>query len=122
MVEGVDAKVYFVNYSREMEEARSRGELLTNSFVRFRKQSVGRALIDVDDLGDAEGLLSNPLYLGEAARKLLKRGIIPTEDGWGGWLGRYQAAICNASGEIEERKKRAVVPGRRRGRDRSPGR
>ncbi len=78
-----------------MEEARSRGELWTNSFVRLRKLPVDRALmLDIIDQGDAEKLLDNPRHLGGAARQLLKRGIMPTEDGWGGWLGRYQSAIC----------------------------
>jgi hypothetical protein len=55
MLEGTDAKVYFINYSREMEEARSRGKLRTNSFVRLRKVALNGALtLDVNDLGDAE--------------------------------------------------------------------
>jgi hypothetical protein len=87
MLEGTDAKVYFINYSREMEEARSRGELRTNSFVQLRKVALDGALtLDFNDLGDAERLLTNPRHLGEKARDLLKRGIVPTEDGWGGWL------------------------------------
>ena len=39
MLESTDAKVYFVHYTPEIEEARSRGELRTNSFVRLRKLS-----------------------------------------------------------------------------------
>jgi hypothetical protein len=41
MLEGTDAKVHFIQYTPEMEQARSRGELKTNSFVRLRKLSVG---------------------------------------------------------------------------------
>jgi hypothetical protein len=124
MLEGTDAKVYLINYTQEIEEARSRGKLRTNSFARLRKLSVGRASIDVDDLGNAEGLLSNSRYLHTAARQLLMRGIVPTEDGWAGWLGRYQGALHKAAGEIEEPKERDVVRGQRRGRnrDRSMGR
>jgi hypothetical protein len=82
MQEGTDAKVYFINYGREMEEARSRGELRTNSFVRLRKVSLNGVLtLDVKDLGDAEQLLTNPRHLGEAARELVRRGIMPNEDG-----------------------------------------
>ena len=85
MLEGTDAKAYFINYSREMEEARSRGELRTNSFARLRKLSMyGAPTLYVKVLGDAEQLLTNPGHLCEAARQLLKRGIMPTEDGWGG--------------------------------------
>jgi hypothetical protein len=123
MLEGTDAKVYFINYSREMEEARSRGDLRTNSFVRLRKLSLDGALtLDVKDLGDADQLLTNPRHLGEEACELLKRGIMPTEDGWGGWLGKYQAALCKTAREIEERKERNMARARRRQRDRSVGR
>jgi type IV secretory pathway VirD2 relaxase len=123
MLEGTDAKVHFINYSREIEEARSRGDLRTNSWVRLRKLSLDGALtLDVKDLGNAELLLTNPRHLGEEARELLKRGIMPTEDGWGGWLGKYQAALCKTAREIEERKERNMARARRRQRDRSVGR
>ena len=116
MLEGTDAKVHLINYTPEIEEARRRGELRTNSFVRLKKLSVGRAPIDVDDLGDAEGLLRNPRYLGAAARQLLMKGIVPAEDGWAGWLGRYQAAVCKTMREIEELEERNPIHRRERGR------
>ncbi len=123
MLEGTDAKVYFINYSREMEEARSRGEPRTNSLVRLRKQFLNGALtLDVNDLGDAEKLLTNPRHLAEKARDLLKRGIMPTEAGWGGWLGKYQAALCKTTREIEEGKEWNLVRSQQRKRDRSVGR
>ena len=123
MLEGTDAKVYFINYSREMEEARSRGELRTNSFVRLRKLSLdGATTLAVNDLGDADRLLTDHNHLGEKARELLKRGIMPTEGGWGGWLGKYQAALCKAGREIEERKERNLARAQQRQRDRSVGR
>ncbi len=124
MLEGTDAKVYLINYTLEMEAARGRGELQTNSFVRLSRRSGGGAVIDINDMGDAEGLLSNSGYLRTAARKLFMRGVVPTEDGWAGWLGRYQAALSKATSEIEEPKERDVVPRPRKGRsrDRSLGR
>ena len=79
-------------------------------------------MLDVVDLGDAEMLLNNPRHFGEVARQLLKRGIIPTEDGWGGWLGRYQSALCTTTREIEERNERDWVRKQERRRDRSRGR
>jgi hypothetical protein len=95
-------RVHFIHYTPEMAEARSRGELRTTSFVRLRKLPVDRALmLDVIDLGDAETLLNNPRHFRETARRHLKRGIPPTEDGWGGCLGRYQSALCKATREIE---------------------
>jgi hypothetical protein len=123
MLEGTDAKIHYIHYTPEMEEARSRGELRTNSFVRLRNVPVDRELmLDVIDLGDAEMLLSNPHHLGETARQFLKRGVTPTEDGWGGWLGRYQVALCKATGELEERNERDRIRKHERHRDRSRGR
>jgi hypothetical protein len=115
--------VYFINYSREIQEVRSRGELRTNSFVRLRKLSLnGAPMLDVSDLGNADRLLANRSHLGERARELIKRGIMPTEDGWGGWLGNYQAALCKATREIEERKERNLAREQKRQRNRAVGR
>ena len=73
---------------------RSRGGLRTNSLVRLRKLlNEGRPVIEVDDLGDAESILCNKLHLRETAQKLIRRGIIPKDDGRDGWLGRYQKAL-----------------------------
>ena len=119
MLEGTDAKVHFIQYTPEMEEARSRGELRTNSFVRLRRLSPDQGeKLDVRDLGDAERLLTDPHHISAVARHVLECGIIPTEDGWGGWLGRYQAGLRNAVREIVERQ----VRDRTRSRDRSLGR
>jgi hypothetical protein len=125
MLEGADSKVHFVHYTPEMEEARSRGELRVNSFVRLRNIFAnGVAISDVEDLGNAERLLSNRCYLTDAASKLLNRGIVPTEDGWGGWLGRYQAALASAAAEMSQRTEEMLLRKheRKRQRDRSLGR
>ena len=37
MLEGTDARVHYVYYTPEMEAARNRGGLRTNSFIRLRK-------------------------------------------------------------------------------------
>jgi hypothetical protein len=121
MLEGTDAKVHFTQYTPEMEEARSRGELSVNSFIRLRRLSA-TAILEVSDLGDAEKLLKNPHHLSETAHELLKRGCVPTQDGWGGWLGRYQNALREVTSETEERKKGDQTGIRDRRRDRSPDR
>jgi type IV secretory pathway VirD2 relaxase len=120
MLEGTDAKVHFIHYTPEMEEARSRSELRVNSFVRLQRLSA-MAILEVHDLGDAEKLLNSP-RLKEAAYEFLNRGIIPTEDGWGGWLGRYQTALCRTACEIEVPKEWEPDHFRPRSRDRSLGR
>ena len=78
----------------------------------------------VEDLGTAESLLSNRRYLTKAAGKLLNRGIMPAEDGWGGWLGQYQAALAHAAIEIHRRERdtSARTTERKRQRERAFGR
>ena len=103
LLEGTDARVHYILYTPEIEEARSSGRLRTNSFVRLRKLFVdGEPLLDVQDLGPAEAMLDNKRHLAEVARAFLKRGLLPDEDGWGGWLGRYQAALRSAAMEIRD--------------------
>lgn len=70
----------------------------------------------IEDLGNAETLLSNRTYLTDTASKLLHRGIMPIEDGWGGWLGRYQTALTKTASEIIQRAQKIVA--RNHGRDR----
>ena len=123
ILEGTDAKVHFVYYAPEMEEARSRGGLGTNHFVQLRKLFLaGRPTLDIRDLGDAEKLLNNRRLLEENVRALLERGAIPTEDGWGGWLGKYQAALASTAKEIVHNRERLPAPSPERRRDRSRGR
>jgi hypothetical protein len=119
MLEGTDAKVHFIQYTPEMEEARSRGELGTNSFVRLKRFGTS---IDIEDLGDAEKLLKNPRHLRGTARELLNHRIIPTEDGWGGWLGLYQTLLRETALEVEEGNTLDQTRSRDRRRDRSPDR
>jgi hypothetical protein len=95
LLESTAAKVYYIPYTREMEERRSLGGLSTNSFVRLRKLSGdGRLRIEIEDFGYAEAILINRGLLREKVEALRRKGVSPTEDGWGGWLGRYQKALC----------------------------
>jgi len=126
MLEGTDAKVHFVEHTSEIEEARSLGGLRTNSFIRLRKLFVdGRPALDLEDMGDAEGVLKNRTHLERTAQQLIKRGVIPTEDGWGGWLGRYQAALRETALQLEGEREHNWINGpkeRQRDRDRLRGR
>lgn len=102
MLEGVDARVHFIEYTREMEEARGQGKLRTNSFVRLRRILPDcESTLEIEDLGDSEVLLKNRHYLRNEAQQLLNRGVVPNEDGWGGWLGSYQSALKRAAMELE---------------------
>ena len=97
-------KVHLIYYTPEMEEARSSGKLRANSFVRLQKQfENGRPVLEVEDSGDAERVLRKTSAISaKSARLFLARGIVPSEDGWGGWLGRYQAAVKKTATELME--------------------
>jgi hypothetical protein len=124
MLESTEAKVYFIQYTPEMEEARNRGDLRVNSFVRMRNFSARESVVlNIQDLGNAEQLLSKSQYFIQAAKKHLKQGIMPTENGWGGWLGQYQANLAQAVQHMAEVGRQAPeMKQRNPQRDRSFGR
>src|SRR5260370_31414262 len=80
MLEGTDGRVHYVYYTPEIDEARSRGGLRTNSFVRLRKLfSEGHPVLKIEELGDSESILRNKRYLRETVHRLIRRGIVPQE-------------------------------------------
>jgi hypothetical protein len=98
LLEGTDGRVHYVYYTPEMEATRNRGGLRANSFIRLRKLFAdGHPALEIHELGDSESILRNKRYLRETAQRLTRRGIIPQEDGWNGWLGRYQKALREAA-------------------------
>jgi hypothetical protein len=110
MLEGIDARVHHISYTSELEEARNRGQLRTNSFVRLRRYIVSGAIsIEPEDLGDAESILKKKQYLRATARRLVQQGNSLQEDGWGGWLGRYQAALRRTAEELANESNRETA-------------
>jgi type IV secretory pathway VirD2 relaxase len=101
LLECTDARVHYIYYTPEMNAARNAGGLKIDSFIRLRKLFTGRPVLEIDELGDAESILRDKLHLRETARQLARRGIIPQNDGWDGWLGRYQKALAEAAKAIE---------------------
>jgi type IV secretory pathway VirD2 relaxase len=98
LLEGTDAQVHMIFYTPEMEEARSAGRLKPNSFVQMRIKGSGRGrILQVIDLGDATSILRNKPFLRSSVQRLLRQGVIPIEEGWGGWLGQYQSEISKAT-------------------------
>ena len=117
MLEGTDAKVHCIYHTPQMAEARGRGGLRPNRFVRLRKLfENGRPLLEIDELGHSKKILGDRPHHEETARRLLQSGTAPVEDGWGGWLGRYQSALRKAAIDLEDVRK----PSRER--DHSQGR
>lgn len=97
MLEGTDARVHYMYYTPEIEAARAHRALRTNAFVQLRKLTIdGRPVLEIEDGGDAEELLRNKRQLREIGQRLIRRGFIPQDDGWAGWLGRYQKALRDA--------------------------
>jgi hypothetical protein len=116
MLEGTDAQVHYVHYTPEMEAARSEGGLRTNSFVKLRR-IIGvdqESRTDVQDLGDANAMLSNRHHFRNEARELIKHGLIPSDEGWGGWMGRYQKIMRHEAVDLKRRQQAGQERDRRR--------
>lgn len=101
-LEGTDACVHLIDYTPEIEHARSQGRLRPNSFVRLRRVfGDDGPVVECADFGDSEAILHDRQRLQRTARDLVRSGILPTDDGWGGWLGRYQRVLREAAMELE---------------------
>jgi hypothetical protein len=91
LLESTEGQVFYIPHDGMIERARHRGQLKPNAFIEIRREPDGR--LTVQDMGDAEALLNNIPYLKNAAQKSLQLGPMPEGPSWGGWLGRWQAAI-----------------------------
>ena len=110
MLEGTEGRIHFIQYTPEMEQARAQGRLRTNAFVRLRRLFVdGAPSLETEDLGRSENMLRNRQHLADTAQRLIKRGVIPVEDGWGGWLGRYQGALRETALRLEQEREQAEL-------------
>jgi type IV secretory pathway VirD2 relaxase len=102
MLEGTDARAHYVYYTPEIEAARNRGGLPTNAFIQLRNSTAdARPALEISDLGDSEALLHDTRQLREIGQRLIRRGIILEDQGWSGWLGRYQKALRDAATILE---------------------
>ena len=102
LLEGTDGKIHLIYHTPEMEEARSRGRLKTNSFIRLQKQfENGRPVLEVTDHGNADKVLQNRKHLEERARILMRAGVALGNEAWGGWLGRYYSALRRAQETLQ---------------------
>lgn len=98
LLEGTDAKVHLIYYTPEMEKARNRGKLRSNSFVRLQKQfENGRPVLEVEDYGNAERFLQDRRHFVGGAETMAARGQTRSVGGWGGWVGRYEAALVESA-------------------------
>jgi len=119
MLEATSAKVLYIEYTPEMEGIRGRGGLKANSFLRLRKVSEnGRVRAEVEDHGPAEALLTNRAMLREKIHELREAGLGPAEEGWGGWLGKYQRALCEIEAERSSTRRSQLIDREKHQKDR----
>jgi hypothetical protein len=108
MLEGTDAKVHCIYHTPEMVEARGRGGLRPNGFVRLRKLfENGRPVLEMEELGQSERV---------TARRLRETEIALGEDSWDIRLAHDQSGLSNTAVELEEVRKQKRE--RHRSRDR----
>ena len=82
-------------------------------------------MFEIKNFGKAEDVLREHNLLADRARQLLQRNLVPTEDGWGGWLGRYQSGLRKSALELvrqAERLEQTKVQRRQKDRNQSRGR
>ncbi len=86
ILEGTDGVIHFIRHDARLSAARSEGRAALNHFIAFRD---GR----VEDLGDADALLRSSHMPGTA----LPSERASASHHWRGWLGRYHAALIEAT-------------------------
>jgi hypothetical protein len=113
LLEGTDARVYYLRNTPELDDARSRGELTTNAFLVIRKtiEADRRRRLTVVNLGDAESILKNDNHFTVLAKRLVQGGtFLPDHEQWCGWLGRYHERVAEAVRSVEKRELRKAKP------------
>ena len=101
ILEGTDHHVHFIWHTTEIESARARRKLAPDSFIRINPHSAnGKTFLAIADLGLAEQILNDAHHIQNRAQALTKRGIVPAENGWAGWVGRYDTRLTRAAQQI----------------------
>jgi len=107
MREGTDARVHCIYHTPEIAEARGRGKLRPNGFVRLRKLfENGRPVLEIEELSQSERLTLHRHPHEEAAARLSKNEIALGEDNRGAEPAHEQSTIRYAAVEPEEVRKR----------------
>ncbi len=100
LVEGTDASVHYILHDAQVQSARRQGQLRPGSFICLRRR--GRSRLAIQDLGDAEALVSSTQKLDALARSPLTASGGSGSGNWGGWLGRFQSALAGAERNTAE--------------------
>jgi hypothetical protein len=117
LLEGTDASVHYILHDARVQSARHQGQLGPGSFICLRRRG-GRSRLAIQDLGDAEALLSTTQKLETVARSAPTTGGTNGSGDWGGWLGRFQTAIAETQRSVADAAQRKRVDYLRNRRDR----
>jgi len=99
LLEGTDASVHYILHDAQVQSARHQGQLRPGSFVCFRRRGA-RCRLAIQDLGDAEALLSSTRALGTLARWRLTASSVNGSADWSGWLGRFHVAVADTRRDV----------------------
>jgi len=105
MLEGTDAKVHCIYHTPQMAEARGRGRLRVNRFVRLHKLfENGRPVLEMHELGQSKRIMSDRHHLEETLGRSreTEMALALGEDDRGAGLAHKQSAVRNAAVEFEE--------------------
>jgi hypothetical protein len=118
LLEGTDASIHYILHNTQIQAARRRGQLQPGSFISVRRGRP-RSKLTVTDYGDAELLVSNTNRLERIEPSVLHERVAGGASDWGGWLGRFDAAVARVRRAVSDRNR--LEPGDRasEGRDRS---
>jgi hypothetical protein len=94
MLEGTDTKVHCIYHTAEMAEARGRGGLRPNGFVRLHKLfENGRPVLQMEELSQSERLTLDRNHHEEAVLRVTETGTARVEDDRRGGLAHDQSAV-----------------------------
>jgi hypothetical protein len=109
LLEGADGKIHLIYHTQEIDAARAAGKLKPDHFAVLQKKFVNtRPSLLIEDLGEADEILSSRFALRQAARRLIREGVFGDlqQTAWEGWLGKYLNEVRRAGEEELQREKR----------------
>jgi len=93
ILEGTDRRSTSFGTQRKSKSARRQRKLGPNAFIRMRPHSAkGKTFLILSDLGPSAELLNNTEHMRNSAQALMKRGIVPVENGWADGLENMKLA------------------------------
>jgi type IV secretory pathway VirD2 relaxase len=109
LVESVEGVVHYIHQSPDTIKARSRG-LKTGSYVELTSMpfvgidGVERTGVKFRSLGNSQTLIKDQRFLTNEVQRIVETtGTLPTEQGFGGWLGDYQRALRSTAQDLVHR-------------------